>query len=83
MVTDNEATAKTFKAFSDERRLFILDVLNDGEHCACEVLDKMEISQSTLSHHMKILCDAGIVTGRKSGKWMHYRILPQGISHAQ
>ena len=43
----------------------------------------MSISQPTLSHHMKILCDAGIVVGRKEGKWMHYRISPQGIQIAK
>lgn len=72
-----------FKAFCDESRLTILDILKNGEHCACDILDQMEIGQSTLSHHMKILCDAGIVRGRKEGKWMHYSIEKAGIATAK
>ena len=63
-----------FKALSDENRIRILKLLHNGEMCACKLLDALNISQPTLSHHMKILCDAGIVNGRKEGKWMHYSI---------
>ena len=63
-----------FKALSDENRIRILKLLHNGEMCACKLLDALNISQPTLSHHMKILCDAGLVTGRKEGKWMHYSI---------
>lgn len=49
-----------------------------GEKCACKLLDDLHITQSTLSHHMKILCDAGIVQGRKDGKWVYYSISPEG-----
>jgi ArsR family transcriptional regulator len=73
-----ERTAKQmaliFKALSDENRIRILKLLHNGEMCACKLLDALNISQPTLSHHMKILCDAGIVNGRKEGKWMHYSI---------
>ncbi len=72
-----------FKAFCDEQRLAILELLQDGEKCACELLDKLDISQSTLSHHMKILCDSGIVDGRKDGKWMHYSISECGTEHVK
>ena len=61
-------TALIFKAFCDENRLQILELLRSGEKCACKLLDDLHISQPTLSHHMKILCDAGIVQGRKEGK---------------
>lgn len=63
---------KIFKALCDERRIEILEQLQDGEKCACKLLEQMDISQATLSHHMKILCDSGLVHGRKDGKWMHY-----------
>ena len=63
-----------FKALSDENRLHIVTLLCSGEQCACKLLEELNIGQSTLSHHMKILCDAGLVTGRKEGKWMHYSI---------
>lgn len=71
--------AKLFKALSDENRLFILEMLLGNERCACMLLEELHISQSTLSHHMKILCDADIVLGRKEGKWMHYQINPEAI----
>lgn len=72
-------TAAIFKALGDENRIRILKLLHSGEKCACQLLEEMNIGQPTLSHHMKILCDAGIVTGRKEGKWMHYSICCEGI----
>ena len=71
--------ALVFKALADENRVHILKSLRNGEKCACELLEELNIHQSTLSHHMKILCDAGIVTGRKDGKWMHYCICCDGV----
>lgn len=70
---------RAFKALGDENRLTILQLLQDGEKCACMLLEEMHISQPTLSHHMKILCDAQIVVSRKEGKWMHYRIADDGL----
>lgn len=75
--------AAIFKAFSDTNRLKILELLRSGEKCACVLLDKLEIGQSTLSHHMKILCDSGIVTSRPEGKWTHYSISREGSQFAQ
>ena len=72
-----------FKAFCDERRIKILSLVVGGEICACKLLDALNISQPNLSHHMKILCDAGIVVGRKEGKWMHYSISKEGVQVAQ
>ena len=83
MVTDVKKTAIIFKAFCDENRVRILNLLCGGEKCACRLLEEMSISQPTLSHHMKILCDSGIVVGRKEGKWMHYRICPEGVQTAK
>ena len=57
------------KALSDENRIRILKMLHSGEKCACKLLEELNISQPTLSHHMTILCDSGIVNGRKEGKW--------------
>ena len=76
---DNKKTAVMFKAFCDENRLQILELLRDGEKCACSLLEEMQITQPTLSHHMKILCDSGVVVGRKEGKWMHYSISQEGL----
>lgn len=80
---DERKTALLFKAFCDENRIHILKLLGGGEKCACRLLEEMSISQPTLSHHMKILCDSGIVMGRKEGKWMHYRISPEGVQIAK
>lgn len=83
MIFDVKKTAVIFKAFCDENRVRILQLLQDGEKCACMLLEEMNITQPTLSHHMKILCDSGIVKGRKEGKWMHYSISQDGIEEAQ
>ena len=76
---DERKVAAVFKALGDENRIRILKLLHGGEKCACKLLEALNISQPTLSHHMKILCDAGIVAGRKEGKWMYYRICCDGV----
>lgn len=63
-----------FKALSDKNRLLILDMLSCGELCACDVMEGLKLTQPTISHHMKILQHAGLVKGRKSGKWVIYSI---------
>ena len=78
---DNKKIALMFKAFCDENRIQILELLRDGEKCACRLLEEMNITQPTLSHHMKILCDSGVVVGRKEGKWMHYSISEEGLEN--
>lgn len=62
-----------FKALADETRLKIIEILSSGEACACQLLENFTITQPTLSYHMKILCDSGIVVGRREGAWMYYR----------
>lgn len=71
---DYKADVKIIKALADENRLAILQLLKSGEKCGCVLLEELNITQPTLSHHMKILCDANIVDSKKSGKWMHYSI---------
>lgn len=83
MNIDEKKTATIFKAFCDENRIRILDMLSTGEKCACRLLEEIDVTQPTLSHHMKILCDSGIVVGRKEGKWTHYSISQKGIAEAQ
>ena len=78
---NHKQIASMFKAFCDENRLQILDLLEDGEKCACRLLEEMQITQPTLSHHMKILCDSGVVVGRKEGQWMHYSITKDGLGN--
>ncbi len=69
---------KLIKALADENRLAILDMLQHEEKCACVLLEELDITQPTLSHHMKILCDSGLVDSCKDGKWMHYSLSFEG-----
>lgn len=62
------------KALGDSNRLQIVQMLSDGEKCGCKLLERFEITQPTLSHHMKILCECGLVKARKEGKWSHYSL---------
>lgn len=75
-----EEYTKVFKALGDPKRAMIVDMLSCGELCACMILEKFEMSQSTLSHHMKILCDCGLVKGRNEGKWTYYSLDEDTIS---
>jgi ArsR family transcriptional regulator len=68
------ANTKVFKALGDPKRAMIVDMLSCGELCACKILEKFDMSQSTLSHHMKILCECGIVKSREEGKWTYYTL---------
>ena len=72
--------ARKIKALADENRLAILMSLRQREKCACYLLEELNISQSTLSHHMKLLCDSGLVDYRKEGKWMHYSLSEEGVN---
>ena len=81
MELTDKKIAQIFKALSDENRVQIMKLLRTGEKCACKLLEELNISQPTLSHHMKILCDSGLVTGRKEGKWTHYSICCDGVKH--
>ena len=82
MQSVHQRDAQIYKAFCDENRLAILAMLRDGEKCACILLEQLHIGQPTLSHHMKILVDSGIVESRKEGKWTHYRISEEGSMRA-
>ena len=82
MELTNKQITVIFKALCDENRVQIFRLLQDGERCACHLLEEMELTQPTLSHHMKILCDSGLVVGRKEGKWMHYSISADGVQTA-
>ncbi len=78
METIYENNAKVFKAFCDEKRLRILELLQDGEKCTCKLIEEMNMPQSTLSYHMKVLVESGVVVGRQDGKWTHYHISEEG-----
>lgn len=77
-----QENAKVFKALCDPKRLAILEQLRGGEKCACVLQEPMELTQSGLSYHMKILCDSGLVISRQEGKWTHYRLSAEGRERA-
>lgn len=66
--------AIAFKALSDETRIEIVKMLYGGELCACNILESFNITQPTLSYHMKILTDSGIVSACRKGAWTHYTL---------
>ena len=66
--------AELFKVLSDSNRLQIIDMLSCGEMCVCKILEKFDITQPTLSHHLKVLADSGLVTSRKEANWIHYKL---------
>ncbi len=65
---------KIFKALGDSNRLAIVDLLKGNELSAGRILEQIKMGQSTLSHHMKILCDSGIINSRKESRWVYYSI---------
>ena len=67
-------TAKVLKAISDPKRLRIVDMLSCGELCACVIREEFNITQPTLSHDMRVLLDAGVVTARKEWKNTYYSL---------
>ncbi len=62
------------KSLSDANRLKIVQMLSDGEKCGCKMLEAFEITQPTLSHHMRVLTECGLVNARRDGKWLHYSL---------
>lgn len=80
---DFEENYKIIKALSDVNRMMIINNLSGGEMCACKLLEKFNITQPTLSHHMKILSECGIVNSRKEGKWTHYSLNKERVEQFQ
>lgn len=78
-----EEMAALFKALGDARRLQIIQMIAAQPGiCACELIEDLEISASSLSRHTRILGTAGLVTGYRKGKWMHYSLSKQGFAAA-
>ncbi len=75
---NNSEIAKIFKALCDEHRIAIIQLLQDGEQCACEIASALGLSKSKLSYHMKILCESKIIHCWHQGKWTHYALHEEG-----
>jgi ArsR family transcriptional regulator len=71
---DTARSAQLFHALSDEARLQIIQILLDGEHCVCDLQSHLDVAQSRLSYHLKVLKDAGVVTDRREGRWSYYTL---------
>ncbi|RQD78083.1 MAG: ArsR family transcriptional regulator [Candidatus Syntrophonatronum acetioxidans] len=63
-----------FKALSENTRLEIINILLKGDQCVCKIMDDLQLSQPAVSHHMKILKQAGLVNAHRQGKWIHYSL---------
>ena len=81
--TDAAELAKGFGALADPARLRILSLLAsaaDGEVCVCDLVDPIGRSQPTVSHHLKVLSEAGLIVGDKRGRWVWYRTVPDRLA---
>jgi ArsR family transcriptional regulator len=84
-LSDNaaETLAKVFKALGDPTRVKLISLIaagDDGEACVCDLTDPVALSQPTVSHHMKQLVDAGLVTREQRGKWAYYRVVGETLN---
>ncbi|PAK97293.1 transcriptional regulator [Brevibacterium casei] len=82
---DAERIAKVFKALGDPTRLKLLSMITAspaGEMCACDLTEPVGLSQPTVSHHMKLLVDAGLATREQRGRWAYYRPVPDILDEA-
>ena len=82
---DAEALARVFKALADPVRLRLLSMIagaEDGEACVCELTVGFPLSGPTISHHLKVLREAGLIEGDRRGTWIYYRAIPQALEAA-
>jgi ArsR family transcriptional regulator, arsenate/arsenite/antimonite-responsive transcriptional repressor len=77
--TNSKKLVTLFHALSDETRLEIVRRLGSGEKCVCDLQDLLDAAQSRLSYHLKLLKDAGLVTDRREGRWVHYSLVPGAL----
>ena len=71
------------QALSDEKRLRIIDALRAGERCVCQLTEGLGFGQSLLSHHLRVLREAGLVSDRKEGRWVHYSLVPGALQELE
>jgi len=76
-------TATILKLMAETNRLKIICILSDGEHCVCEIIKHLNLSQNLVSHHLNKLKKAELISGRKCGVWIHYSLTDKGKKVAQ
>jgi ArsR family transcriptional regulator len=82
-VADAEQLARTLKAVADPARLRLLSLIQaqeQGEACVCNLTEPLGLGQPTVSHHLKVLEDAGFLTHERRGKWVYYRAVPEAFA---
>ncbi|MGP4099952.1 ArsR/SmtB family transcription factor [Nonomuraea sp. KM90] len=75
--------ARAFKALGDPVRLRILSIVAShvgGEVCVCDISDAFDLTQPTISHHLKVLRDVGLLTHERRGSWVYYRLVPERMT---
>lgn len=80
---DTARAAALFHALADEIRVEVVTLLLQGERCVCELMDDLGLAQSRLSWHLKTLADAGIISGRKEGRWVYYSLNADALGEAR
>ena len=80
---DSTRAAELFHALSDQIRVDVVTLLLDGERCVCDLMDDLDLAQSRLSWHLKTLSDAGIITGRREGRWNYYSLNADALAEAR
>jgi ArsR family transcriptional regulator, arsenate/arsenite/antimonite-responsive transcriptional repressor len=80
---DSSRAAALFHALADEIRLEVVELLLHGERCVCDLMAALDMAQSRLSWHLKTLSDAGVITGRKEGRWVYYSLNESAIAEAR
>jgi len=81
--SDPTSVLSVFQALGDENRLRIIEVLRNGERCVCDLQSSLDIGQSLLSHHLRVLREAGLVHSRRDGRWVHYTLADEVLSSAE
>jgi ArsR family transcriptional regulator len=77
---ESESLAARFKALADPTRVAIVNRLAAAECCVCDLTDAFDLSQPTISHHLKVLRDAGLVESSRRGTWAYYRLVPDAVA---
>lgn len=78
-VLQSDALLQRFQAVAEETRFRIVQLLADGERCVCELQAELDAAQSRLSFHLKKLKEAGVVSDRRDGRWVHYALVPEAL----
>src|SRR5688500_12676825 len=77
--THNKTLVTLFHALSDETRLAIVQRLGSGENGGCDLQELLDAAQARLSYHLKLLRGAGLIAGRRAGRWVHYSLVPGAL----